>query len=298
MTDRWCPDFFVIGAYKSGTTTLHHLLRAHPELYLPARKEPSYYAFAGQPADAHPAAATSVRDRSAYRDLFAAAPAGALTGEVSPAYLSVPRAFDALAAEAPDARFVAILRDPVARAYSDYLMYVRDGVEPLHDFAAALAQQDQRSERGLPTGNYLSTGFYGSQLLPYYERFGPDPILVLLFEDFVADVVGSMRAVFAHLGVTPDVPLPADRRFNVSGVPSSRTSRVLLRARHRLAPTLGRAVPERAKQRIDRRLQRRLERPPLDPVVQARLRRLYRDDVALLRRLTGHDLTRWEVGHG
>ncbi|HXV96254.1 MAG TPA: sulfotransferase, partial [Gaiellaceae bacterium] len=170
------PQFLVIGAYKSGSTAIQEALRAHPQVFLPA-KGPSFFAFDEAPVIDRPLLPGTVRDWDAYRALFADAPPEAVRGEVSPEYLANPWSCGRIRARLPEVKLVAVLRNPVERAFSDYLMYVRDGDERL-GFAAALDEQEARRRAGSQTGYYLETGFYGRQLRPYFEAFPRERIQV------------------------------------------------------------------------------------------------------------------------
>jgi hypothetical protein len=290
------PTFLVIGAYKSGTTALDRYLRAHPNVYLPAVKEPDYYAFRGaRPGTAvagRPVPSTAVTDRIRYRALFDHAAGEHAIGEVSPEYLVHPDAAAAIADELPGVKLIAVLRNPIERAYSDYLMYVRDGREPL-DFAAALAVQGQRAREADPRGHYVDTGFYGKQLRRYYERFEAARLRVYLFDDLASDPTALLRDLFGFLGVDPGFVPPDLGEHNVSGVPRSHVHKALLRARARLGPSLKRFVPPALGAKVDRRLRSGLDRPPLPDDARAQLRRLYQDDVAELAALIGRDLRSW-----
>jgi hypothetical protein len=287
------PDFLVIGAYKCGTTTLHHALRQHPGLFLPSRKEPNFFAFEGMAADDHPAAATSIRDLDSYTALFDSAPSGARVGEVSPAYMANSVSVKGIYERIPDAKLVAIIRNPIDRAYSDFLMYVRDGVEPYRDFGRALDEQDQRRAAGLPTGHYISTGFYGAQLEPFVEAFGRQRLHVVLMEDFAADQRTVLQEICRFLGVDDGFVPEREDALNVSGVPVGRLSKHALKLRHRAAPRLKPFVPVRAKHAVDRILQRGLLRPPLPADQRIRLGELYRSDGERLERLLERPLPSW-----
>lgn len=289
------PTFLVIGAYKCGSTSLHHYLRAHPDVFVPAHKEPSYWAFAGltEPASANPAYHRSVTDRAAYDRLFEPWSGQAAIGEVSPEYMTNDRACEQIAIGLGAPRLVAIVRDPIERAFSDYLMNVRDGREH-DDFMTALGQQEERARRGEPHGFYVSTGFYGAQLQQYVDRLGADSLKVVLAEDLRTERERTLAQVFEHIGVDPSRAVePDDQEFNRSGIPSSRSVAAAYRVRARVGPLVSRVVPARLKHRIDGALQDRLERPELPADARHHLRRVYADDVSLLADLTGLDLTRW-----
>ena len=281
------PHFLVIGAYKSGSTAIQEALRAHPQVFLP-EKGPSFFAFDEAPASDRPLPPGTVRDWADYQALFADAPAGAVCGEVSPEYLANPWSCGRISARLPDAKLVAVLRNPVERAYSDYLMYVRDGDERL-DFAAALDEQEERRRAGSPTGYYLETGFYGRQLRPYFETFPRGQLQVYLFEDFAAGPAAVLEPLLAFLGVDPALGATPERAVNVSGVPRNAAVGAAVRGGRRIAPLLPEAVRRRAKAALSRGL----ERPELAPDLRRRLADVYREDVAVLERLLERPLGHW-----
>ena len=284
------PQFLVIGAYKSGSTAIQEALRAHPQIFLPA-KGPSFFAFDEASAIDRPLLPNTVRDWEAYQALFADAPPDAVRGEVSPEYLANPWACGRIRARLPDAKLVAVLRNPVERAFSDYLMYVRDGDEKL-DFVAALDEQEARRRAGSPTGYYLETGFYGRQLLPYFEAFPREQIQVHLFEDFTADPAAVLASIYALLGVDPALGTIPERAVNVSGVPRNALVGAVARGGKRVAPLLPEAVRRRAKAV----LVRGLDRPALGTELRSRLVGIYREDVAELERLLERPLGHWLEG--
>lgn len=288
------PDFLVIGAYKSGTTALHHYMRAHPDIFVPVRKEPNYFAFADRvaPFD-HPAAADSVRTREEYERLFTGARAGQKLGEVSPAYLTVSSACERIQATAPRVRLIAVLRNPVERSYSDYLMYRRKGLEHEERFVDALRKQADRDGTVDPTGHYISTGLYFEQLAPYFKTFEPSQLLVVLHEELSSDRDLVLRDIFSFIGVDPAVAIEEQAPSNVSGVPNGLPMRVAYGVRNRFGNQLRHVVPPSVKRRLDTSLERRLTREPLPPDARAWLSDLYRPDVEKLARLIDRDLSSW-----
>jgi hypothetical protein len=291
MSTSTLPNFLVIGAYKSGTTSVHHYLRQHPQIYVPRLKEPSFFAFQdGADAD-HPAAATAVTDMSEYRRLFEGVRDEIAVGEVSPEYLANPGAPARIRACLPDVRLIAILRNPVERAYSDFLMYRRNGEEPFADFGRALDQQEDRYRRRQSTGYYVRTGFYAEQLARYFDLFPSTSIDVYLFEDLVRDPGAVMGEIFRSLGVEV-LDVPGLEQHNVSGEPRNALVAFALRSRRWAMPVLG-ILPDRARPRIEGLVQRGLRRPALPPDQRARLQEVYRDDILSLASLIGRDLSHW-----
>jgi hypothetical protein len=288
---RW-PTFLVIGAYKAGTTTVHHALRAHPDVFVPLQKEPSFFAFADAPDPASPAYERAVRDEAAYTALFADAGTATAVGEVSPEYLVNPEAPAAIAQRCPNVELIAVLRNPVDRAWSDWLMYVRDGRER-DDFARALTLQEQRQRAGEPTGHYLSTGEYADQLVRYLARFPREQLHVWLYDDLDSNPDRVMREMFTALGVDPHVSPTTAQRHNVGGVPSTVRDRVLLGARNRYRPVLRRLPLAGLRRRVSSTLDERLVRPSIDPDVRATLLEHFRQDIERVQELLDRDLSIW-----
>jgi len=222
------PNFLIIGAPKSGTTSLGRYLRHHPEVFIPLAEEPKYFAYPGRPPE------YQSPDRSAvvksthwrldeYRELFVPCRNQKACGEKSANYLWAPRAPQTIRDLVPEARLIVILRNPADRAYSHFTHNLRSLREPLQDFRAALAAESERKKQNW-SYNYLyrERGYYAEQLERYYALFRREQLPVLLYDDLVADAAGVMRTICRHLGISETYPLPVGERHNVSfGVPKN-----------------------------------------------------------------------------
>ena len=215
-----------------------------------------------------------------------------VVGESSPEYMANPSACSRIAATIPDVRMIAILRNPIERAYSDYLMYRRDGDERCSRFSDALDQQDERSARQHTTGYYLSTGFYGAQLRPFFDMFPREHLHIVLYDDLRSNFPQTLSDIFAFLGVEPSF-IPTDQKpVNVSGLPSTTSAAAALAVRSRLRTVL-RILPQGVKLRVNRAVQKKLHHPAMDPADRARLLEIYRSDILELSRLLNRDLSHW-----
>lgn len=315
------PNLFLIGAAKSGTTALHHFLAQHPDVFMSSLKEPNYFAFQdGRPDFVGPELVLhsaferdryrreryelSVLDRVEYEQLFAGGRHRAIRGESSPAYLYFPASAARIARAVPDARIVAALRHPVERAYSKFLQMRRDGMEPLDDFVAAVADEARRKRAGWsPTWLYMDRGYYHRQLEPFFERFDHRRIHVLLYEDLKLDPPGALRAIFEFLGVDGGVPLDAGEQHNVSAVahvPRSGLLYGLVARPYLLSAGLQRLLPEPvaryARPWARRLLLKRATPPPSAPLtaeLKEELGGLVREDIERLAGLIRRDLSHW-----
>jgi hypothetical protein len=297
------PNFLIIGAAKSGTTSLYRYLRQHPDVYMPAVKEPRFFAYAEDPPPMNGPgdertneAAGAVYTRDAYRQLFAEATTETAVGEASPNYLYSATAPRLIHEHLPEARLIAILRHPVERAYSHFLHLVRSGREPLRDFGAALDAEPERIAAGWEwSWHYRHMGCYGEQLARYLEHVDREQLTVYLFEDFTADPVALAQDIFRVLGVDDAFVPDTSMRYEASGVPKSdRFQRFLLNPDHWIRRISRFLIPEPVRERLLIRMKNvNLEKPPLEPDVRERLTAAYRDDVLRLQDLIDRDLSAW-----
>lgn len=202
------PDYLIIGAAKCGTTSLRGYLDQHPEIFVTDRGEPSFFAHEGEtlsfcgPGDADWATAF-VTDIEAYQALFAGAEGAKAVGEISPRYLYFDKAPERIAHHIPDTRLIAILRHPVDRAYSHFLMNRGRGCEPAETLPEAIGREAEREAAGWGWDwRYVGAGLYAEQLERYYARFPAERIRVFLYED-LKDQETFFTDLFTFLGVDP-----------------------------------------------------------------------------------------------
>lgn len=289
------PNFLIIGAQKSGTTSLYYYLNQHPEVFMSPVKETHFFDYGGgKRMDVGPGRVPgpAVTSMEQYEGLFDGVRAEKAVGEATPTYLYLPESPGLIGRHVPGAKLVAILRDPVDRAYSAYQHAVRNGREPLRDFAAALAEEDKRVREGWhPIFHYKTRGFYHAQLSRYADALAEGRLRVYLYDDLRADQFGLMRDLFHFVGVDETFTPDTSTRYNISGVPRNRTVGMLAKRFGGLVPALKRVVPFEARQRMKRRVF--VKAPPLDPAVRRGLIEGYRDDVLALQSLIGRDLSGW-----
>lgn len=292
------PNFLILGAQKAGTTALYYALSKHPEVFTSAVKEPRYFtdeakalADAAGPGDGETRMTTS---REEYEELFAEAGSAIARGEASPSYLYDPDAPAKIKRLIPDAKLIAILRNPVERAYSNFLYLVREGREPLHDFGAALAEEEGRRSNGWSTAwCYKDKGFYGEQLERYFAHFEPEQIRCYLYEDYNEDPETTVKDVYRFLGVDDSFSQDLSIRMNVSGLPKSKGLQAVSRRSRRLKWLIDPLIPDRVRRGLLKAQNKNLSRPPLPPQVRADLIEEYRGDIERVRELTGLDVSGW-----
>lgn len=280
---RRYPDFFIVGAQRSGTTWLYEALRAHPQVYMSAHKETHYFSQDRVRLDAD----LVVRSESDYLALFAGASTAQLCGEASPSYLWHPEAAERIFLRQPRAKIIALLRNPIDRAFSQYRMDLADGLAPL-TFYDAVQRAYQRSPKVYGTGElYVELGLYAEQVTRYVERFSRERVLFIRFADLAADARGVLERVAAFLeidaaGFTDD----AVRAHNLAVSP--RNVIVQRTMQFRSARQLYRAlVPSKLRRATRARLFVREASVQPEPEASDFLRAVYLEDASVLQQRFG-----------
>ena len=288
------PNFLIIGAMKSGTTALYYYLEQHPQIFMSPVKEPNFFCN----GEREGSDSKSVTRIGAYRDLFKNVHDEKAIGEASHCYLYEPKAVARIRQYVPDAKLVAILRDPVDRAYSHFLHKVRDGTEPLTDFAQALREEETGAHHDRNVQDYVGRGRYYEQLKRYFDAFDREQLRVYLYEDLSNAPIDTLQDAFRFLGVddsfVPDVSL----RRNVSGYPKYKVLDDFLRRPSSVKEALKMYLPVRLRWRLSKAFDylktRNLSEPPaVQPEVRRQLIGVYREDVLKLQVLLGRDLSGW-----
>ena len=204
--NRW-PNFFIVGAPRSGTTTLYHDLKAHPNIYMPSVKEPHYFAqvdvtMGGENViAAHQSGLMAYRAEVDYLRLFHKAEANSTIGEASAGYLYDESAPSRIREKNRNAKIIIVLRDPVERAQSSYLYSVNFGFERRGFFAAITRDYARTCKVVGQSSMYVEHGLYFQQVSRYLHTFGPENVNVYLQEDLSTDISGVIRDICEFIGV-------------------------------------------------------------------------------------------------
>ena len=300
------PNFLIIGAMKAGTTSLCQYLNQHPQVYMSPIKEPNFFALEGSSLDFSGAEGKEkiqrwlerefVTNIEEYRALFRRVSSEKAVGEASPMYLYNPVAPSRIKHYIPEAKVIAILRNPVERAYSAFVYMRRDGREPLSVFSEALQAEENRIANNWEwIWHYKNVGFYYSQLKRYFDMFDQDQIKVYLYEDLKADPLHVVEDIFRYLGVDDSFNPDTSSKHNISGVPRNRALSWLLFERNPVKASLRLLLPEGMRRHVSVSLKSRslLKAPSLTPEVRRELIEVYQDDILKLEGLIGRDLSEW-----
>lgn len=311
----FCPQFLVVGVVKGGTTALYNLLARHPAIYLPPIKETHFFAR----ADMHPqdfareykldverdldryikdgmkevVHSAHVVDPVHYRALFAQASQGQVTGEVCPSYACSPSAAAAIRQSGPNAHIFFVLRDPVKRAWSQYLMNLREGKTTEQDFLVEVRRDAERSRTGWGVNHqYLALGMYSAQVERFMQLFPKHQVHVLLHEQFKASPADVLRQVLVPLGLELPASLDLGGKFNEAALPRNATINRLLVRSGALAKVKA-LVPRKFRSGFKQILYSGRSLPELPAAQAEELWKYYASDVDALSAMIGMNLRQW-----
>lgn len=290
------PDFIIVGAVKSGTTSLFHYLNQHPSIFLPKSKELSYFA--------RSEGAGSIATMEEYLTFFSAAREFHTVGEVSTAYLYSATAAKEIASHiGPDVKIIIMLRNPVDMAYSLWGQNTRDGGETLA-LEDAIAAESQRIHdpdfRKAISGwifnyAYVERARYAGQVKRYLEIFGKERVAIYIFEEFFGNIEASFKNLLEFLGVDPEFKLNHYKKHNPQGEVRSRLLHKLYFENSNLAEWIRPLVPARLRRAIMMILYdlntRISPRVPLSDEQYNRLMKIFEADIRELEEVLGRKLT-------
>ncbi|CAN5528260.1 sulfotransferase [soil metagenome] len=294
------PDFLVVGAARSGTTTLHSYLRQHPEIFLPKVKEPCFFVFEGEGEKyVKGKFAFATRHFEEYKLLFNRAEEHQKTGEMSTPYLykfektiaTVKKYFPDFA----ETKIVILLRNPVERAFSQYKWRVRDGRELLSFEDAIDAEANRMKENYSFDYFYVDRGYYFKQVKSYIENF--KNVKVILFEDFNESPEKELQAICNFIGVDDGFKFIRQKKENASSVPKSKILGRMVTSESSVKFRLWYAIPDAVRKKI-RELFSEMNtkkgvRLELESAIREKLTQGYRDDILALEKLINRDLSAW-----
>jgi len=271
------PTFLILGAAKSGTTSLYSALGKHPDVFVSYTKEIHYF-----DDDQNWA-----RGEDWYRTFFETSGGERAVGEATPSYLANPVVPARIAKTVPGVRLIAILRDPVQRARSWYFHMRYFGWEH-RSFEEAVAEELQVPGWDLPP-HYLAGGRYRDQLERLTEYFDREQILVALLDDLQADPGATFETVMDHVGVDPTpgvAPRVAENTY--------KEVRLEPLARRIQSSRLAARVSPRSRERLVRAFTRTgVTPPPIDPATSATLYAAFEEENEKLGAWLGRDLSMW-----
>jgi len=282
---RW-PDLFIVGAPKAGTTSLYEYLKKIPGIYMSPAKEPFYFCKNTIPNYSY---APQIRDKEKYLNLFKKVKDEKIVGEGSVWYLSDPDSPELIYQQIPHAKIIIMLRDPVERAFSHYLMHAARNLFKTSSFHEQL-QQEEKNNVDLSIPNIrLRAGLYCDDIQRYLKTFGANQVKIIIFEEFIMDTKKAVKDVLKFLGINHELDDFKSEVYNPSAKPRPIVNYVLnIPAVNKLQHKL---IPQYMQQYIKRKLfPHETEKPTMLEEDRNYLKNYYQNDVENLYNLLARPL--------
>ena len=286
------PNFLIIGTAKAGTTSLYKYLKQHPQVYMSPNKEPNFFMQEGDSYDNTSGSQKHqlIADIETYYSLFQGLSNEIAIGEASTQYLFSHKAPICIQKYLPDVKLIAVLRNPVDRAYSGFLHNVGQIPEPVTSFSKALQNRKSKGEDII--GNSIQMGFYFEQLQRYFDLFDRQQIRVYLYEDFQRNPMSLLKNIFQFLEVDDTFLPDISAKQHISRVYKNKVL-YLLSKTNLVKSSIKLLMPQQLFHSLKNK---NLARPQkLTLQIRKQLLEEYRSDIIKLQDLLQQDLSIWLV---
>lgn len=297
------PNLFIVGAAKAGTTSLYYYLKQHPDIFFPNVKEPHYYS----KAESHNPSAylppkkgqfyhtKIIRDQKYYFSLYENAVDYKIAADASPSYLWDLESAQRIHSDCPDAKVLIMLRDPVKRAFSQYLMDLRDGNQQEEDFMKALENDKETIPKVWGRVHlYEEIGLYYNQVKQYLEIFKSN-CKVIIYEDFIKNIRAGLMDIFLFLEVDSGQieNINYHQIHNSYSAPKNKISKFILRYRNKVGLVKS-LIPDFLRKRLYRSvLLKKSRKPEIPTAAKEYLQSIYQEDIERLKALLNNNLEVW-----
>ncbi|MDY6807060.1 MAG: sulfotransferase [Cyanobacteriota bacterium] len=289
------PTFLIIGIEKSGTTSIYNYLKQHPQVYMSPIKETNFLEREWEDVDnPNP---RKIRTFEAYCNLFKDATDEIAIGEASPNYLfHYKKSSERIERYVPNVKTIAILRDPVQRAYSDYLMHLRDAIN-VGKVSSLYEQAKFKSD----TSFTIRKGFYYEPVKYYFDKFGRERVKIYLYKDLCRDSAALMQDIYGYIGVDDSFAVDTSKKAQKAAVPKNQFLNRLLKTKNPLRSAIASGLKLVTTEKMREKMRSNImslnskgkEAVPLTPEETKILRELYREDILKLQDLLQRDLSSW-----
>jgi hypothetical protein len=286
------PNFMIVGAPKAGTTSLYHYLSRHPEIFMSNPKELNF--FSNQEIKEQELYYDNfvINSLERYKDIFAGSIGKKAIGEASVSYLFYPKTPQKIKEVIPDAKIIILLREPISRAYSHYLMDYRLGYVNF-SFDDVVFKRKEDKNIDLFYQQYISLGLYYEQVKRYVDTFGKDRVKIYFQDDFKNDPVCILLDIYNFLGVDPRFCYEIEKEHNVFFMPKNKIVDFLYKSS--LRSLIASLLPRSIKEKIIEIAFEQKQKPKMNKQTKEYLYDIYRDDIANLEKLIGVDLNSWKL---
>ena len=291
------PNFIIIGAMKAATTSLYTYLKQHPEVFMTSIKEPKFFNNFNRhsTSEFQGKGFKKIKTLDQYLALFQRATNEIAIGEASPSYIFDKDCHSLIKEVLPKAKIIAIIRQPVKRAYSNFLHARRAEQEVEIDFEKAFTEGDNILQKGTKKHFYLEKGFYYIQLKRYFDVIPKEQIKIIIFEDIIRNPEDITQEVFEFLGVDSSFVPNTSKKANVSGIPKGYLGWIIMKLRkNNLMPDIefSKVLPEFLVDLILNIIYSKPEKIS-NKLVKKLTKKYYLEDIKKLEKLINRDLSMW-----
>lgn len=310
------PNFFVVGVAKAGTTSLYHMLGSHPEIYLTPIKETNYFARKDLDFDnfrpdfkhnttidvgryiqegmTYQIHCANVTEPEHYLALYQNAKEEKALGEICNSYIFCPNAMGEIYLEYPQAKIIVMLRNPIERAFSGYIMNLREGKILSSSFMDEIKRDEQLEV--VKWGehiSYLHAGKYFEQIKRIYQYFPKEQVRIYLYDDYKVNKKEVMRDMYSFLGVDSSFFPSSDKRVNEAGLPRFKYLNYFIAQTGFLRKWARSILGDKGKALATKMMYANDNIPKLSEEEKRYLTNYYREDVEKLSALLNRDLKVW-----
>ena len=284
-------DFFIVGAPKAGTTSLYHYLTEHPEVEMSREKEPDYFSDEAIQKQGLYYGNNRIDTEEKYYSLFNVESKNVIFGEASVSYLFYKSVAGDIKKYNANAKIIIILRNPIDRAFSHYLMDYRLGLVS-DSFEDIIIKKSRDKNAHLFYQQYIKVGEYATQLKRYFDIFDKENILLVDYEDFKSDVTGTVNSVYSFLNVSTEFSADVNKKHNTFTMPKNKLIRfvysfVVIRN------ILSFIFPKNIVKAVRFILFKKDKKPKLLEETSNQLKHYFSNDVRLLESIIGKDYSKW-----
>jgi len=286
------PNFIIVGAPKAGTTSLYHYLSEHPDVFMSEPKEVNFFSREEIEAQGLYYADFKAKDIDAYQRLFDGVKNQQAVGEGSVSYLYYPKTAEKIKSALPDVKIIILLREPVARAFSHYLMDLSLGLVEM-SFEDIVSRKSMDKHAVLFYQQYVELGLYYEQVKRYLDVFGKEQVKIYLQEDLRYHSDDVILDLYDFLGIDNAYKPDTERQHNTFSMPKNNMMRSLYTSDFMRA-LVRKILPDTLKSMMKGLVFDPKAKPELALESKAQLQRLYAKDIAKLEGLIARDLSAWK----
>ena len=281
------PNFFIVGAPKSGTTNISYYLMQHPQVFMPENLEPYYFARLDIPQNYE---REIISNEKKYLNLFKNTKNCRAIGESSPVYLYCPHSALEIKNRFPNSKIIISLRNPIEIAYSEYFSLKFMGFDKNRSFNELLdSSKEQLDQNEFHIDNLLEAGFYSKHIKRFQKIFSKNQIKIIIFEEYIKNTIPTINSILSFLDIDKSIAFKTAPK-GAYKVPRNFASQKLMNnSTFRKAAKF--IIPTVARQKIGERfLVKESSRPALKQNERQQLMEIYQDDVENLDKLLGRRL--------